>query len=214
MNRDLTAAASRRSPRRLRRGIPKLCGIRHLAREPLPMGGTCHVVIGAEVSYRITRRMWQTGIMPYWFDGNSLVGKSSAALRTDRKTLRAFLNHLGDHVKMRGGRYIVFFDGEDPSGAMPPRGVRVRFSAPRSADDAILDGLEHARTPGEIIVVSNDRSLLSRCRAAGSRIMSWQEFNRCAPIPTDAARELGSKEETVEVEEWARYFGLDRDSLK
>ena len=152
--------------------------------------------------------------MPYWFDGNSIIGQSAAAARQDPKTRKSFLALLSGYATARGGRFVVFFDGDDPDRTVPPRGVRVRFSAPLSTDDAILRQAEGTQLPGEIIVVTNDHGLAARCRAAGARTMDWRQFTEKMTTSTQAPRKPGAKEESVDLEEWSRYFGFDPDALE
>ena len=103
--------------------------------------------------------LWHTRKMPYWFDGNNLIGQSVEAARADRKTRQAFLSLLSTRTFGRKNRFIVFFDGEDPDRSSPPHGINVRYSAPISSDDAILSGIRGSRSPSDIIVVTNDNAL-------------------------------------------------------
>ena len=152
--------------------------------------------------------------MPYWFDGNNLIGQSAAAARKDPKTRRAFLSLLGDFSKTRGGRFTVFFDGDDPGSGMPPKGVKVRYCAPYSTDDAILRQAGGTRTPMEIILVTNDQGLAARCRDAGVRIMGWGQFVSRMTPKGRAMQASTSKDEKVNIDEWSRYFGFDPDDLQ
>lgn len=153
--------------------------------------------------------------MPYWFDGNNLIGLPSAATEGAAERRRAFLVHLSEIVDRRGGRFLVFFDGDDADRRNPPRGVNIRFSAPLSADDDIIRRLEGVVSPGEIIVVTNDRKLASRCVEAGGRTQSWSEFEgrvaRRRPFP-DSGRPGEKPEETVDVGEWLGFFGVDDEN--
>ncbi len=152
--------------------------------------------------------------MPYWFDGNNLIGQSAAIASRDSGTRRSFLQLLSSFATARGGKFLVFFDGDDPDRAVPPRGVHVRYSAPLSTDDAILRLAEGMKPPSEIIVVTNDRGLASRCRVAGIKTMDWQQFIGKMERGVGARRKPPSKEEKVDVEDWSRYFGLDPRKLK
>jgi hypothetical protein len=145
--------------------------------------------------------------MPYWFDGNNLIGQSAQRARSDPKTRRAFLQYLSDLAKSGGGRFTVFFDGDDPERAVPPRGVQVRYCAPLSADETLCRSVEANRTPAEIIVVSNDHELRIRCRDAGSKTLTWNEFTSRKRTP--ASSDKRHREEKVNVDEWIRYFGLN-----
>ncbi len=152
--------------------------------------------------------------MPSWFDGNNLIGQSAARARQDPQTRKSFLGLLSGYATAGGGRFTVYFDGDDAGSGLPPRGVRVRYSAPYSTDDAILRAAAGARSPSEIIVVTNDHGLASRCRHAGVRTLDWRQFT--GKMSTRSRTRSGSapKEEKVNLEEWSRYFGLDPDTLK
>jgi len=151
--------------------------------------------------------------MPYWFDGNNLIGQSVARARADHSTRRAFLAELSGYARMRGGRFVVFFDGDDPDRSMPPAGVQVQYCAPASTDALILTRLAEIRTPAETIVVTNDRSLQASCRAAGAKVLNWKEFCSRMKPTRPGSRYLQDREENVDVEEWTRYFGLKKDAL-
>jgi len=150
--------------------------------------------------------------MPYWFDGNNLTGQSAAAAEEDRTPRREFLQRLSRYVRSGGGRFLVYFDGDDPDRGIPPRGIRIRFSAPDSADDAIFRGLSGSSSPHEIIVVTNDRKLTGRCHDAGARTMTWGEFTKKRRAPFKGPRGRGG-DDRVDVGEWVKFFGLDPSDL-
>ncbi len=150
--------------------------------------------------------------MPYWFDGNNLVGQPAATLRSDRRTRQAFLDLLSQLHIARGGAFEVFFDGDDPDRARSPRGVRVRYCAPLSADDAIVDRLAGVRAAAEVTVVTNDHRLTRRCRDAGARTKNWGEFT--SAIKDRRGGKEKEKEERVDVDDWARFFGMDDGAIE
>jgi predicted RNA-binding protein with PIN domain len=169
--------------------------------------------------------------MPYWFDGNNLIGLSASAARADKRSRTAFLSALSGWRGAGGGRFLVWFDGDDPADMRPPPGVTVRYSAPVSADAAICRRLREIERPGEIIVVTNDRELSSRCRNAGANILDWNRFTLKMQARSDAPRRAAepaaknakyrrSGEErkinqafdevstAVDVDDWLRFFGI------
>ncbi len=152
--------------------------------------------------------------MPYWFDGNNLIGKSAAEARNDRKTCREFLRQLSGLSTARGGRFLVYFDGDAPDRSAPPRGVQVRYSAPLSTDGVILQKLAGTRNPAEVIVVTNDSGLRSACRDAGAKTMTWAEFTHTVRKKPGLRNRHQDREEPISVDEWARFFGLDEESLE
>jgi len=151
--------------------------------------------------------------MPYWFDGNNLIGQSVAAARSDSQSRRAFLSTLHSYHRSGGGRFLVYFDGDDSDRSTMPPGVSVRYSSPLSTDEAILRRLKETVHPSEIIVVTNDRDLRSQCRNEGATVLTWQEF-------ADKMRSrrqqnnLINQPERIDVDEWIRYFGLDETTGK
>ena len=153
--------------------------------------------------------------MPYWFDGNNLIGQPAERVRMKPETRRRFLSFLGECSRSRGGRFLVFFDGDDPDRAVPPAGVRIRYSAPLSTDDVIVRELAGCRVPSEVIVVTNDHRLAGRCRDSGAKTIRWQEFaSKMKSTPPSRSHVTGPQNESVNVDEWIRYFGLDKDSLE
>jgi predicted RNA-binding protein with PIN domain len=148
--------------------------------------------------------------MPYWFDGNNLIGQSAATARADSRIRQAFLSMLSAYHKSGGGRFLVYFDGDDPNRTAAPAGVSVRYSAPWSTDEALIRGLKEVQHPSEVIVVTNDRVLMNRCRNTGAKAIDWRRFTskmqyRGAPPSTHKALQ-----EPVDVEDWLRYFGLNK----
>jgi rRNA-processing protein FCF1 len=151
--------------------------------------------------------------MPYWFDGNNLIGRSAAAAKSDGAVRKAFLSELSSLHRTGGGRFLVYFDGDDPDRAASPPGVSVRYSAPHSADEAMLRRLRDMQHPSEVIIVTNDRQLMTRCRNEGAKTMTWQEFAMKMEARTAVRPKKGAQEKPVDVDEWISFFGLDKTKL-
>jgi predicted RNA-binding protein with PIN domain len=148
--------------------------------------------------------------MPYWFDGNNLIGQSAAAAKTDSRARKAFLSALTSLHRSGGGKFLVYFDGDDPDRSASPPGVSIRYSAPLSTDEAILRRLREARNASEIIVVTNDRGLSMHCRNEGASVLSWREFSTKMQSRRIPKSEHPDPQEHVDVDDWIRYFGLDK----
>jgi len=150
--------------------------------------------------------------MPFLFDGNNLIGQSAEQARRKPAVRQAMLEALSRHAAAGGGKFTVFFDGDDPDRRMPPRGVRVRYSAPLSSDDAILQMIEATKSPADFIVVTNDRELAARCRVAGAKTMDWRQFTSRMERRLSRPTIQGHSEEKVDVVEWSRYLGIDPEA--
>ncbi|HSW39624.1 MAG TPA: NYN domain-containing protein [Acidobacteriota bacterium] len=152
--------------------------------------------------------------MPYWFDGNNLTGQSAEEARKDNKTREAFLRSLMSYRQSGHSRFLVYFDGDDPGRSSIPPGISIRYSAPESADAAIVRRLREIERPYEVIVVTNDHELSAGCRRAGASTLSWKQFlSKMQSRAAKAANGAGHRTEDtgpIDVEEWLNYFGLDK----
>ena len=151
--------------------------------------------------------------MPYWFDGNNLIGLSAAAAKADAGVRKAFLSTLSSLHRSGGGRFLVYFDGDDPDRATLPPGVSVRYSAPISTDEAIVRRIRETQRPEEVIVVTNDRALMTQCRNEGAKAMAWQEFNTRMQSRSPRIPARSNREKPVDVDEWIEFFGLDKTKI-
>jgi predicted RNA-binding protein with PIN domain len=152
-------------------------------------------------------------IMPYWFDGNNLIGRSAEAAKSDKGVRKAFLSTLSALHRSGGGRFLVYFDGDDPDRAANPPGVSVRFSAPNSADALILRRLREIQHPAEVVVVTNDRHLNTHCRNEGAKTMTWREFTEKMESRSNIRPGKVRQEKPVDIEDWAEFFGLDKTKI-
>jgi predicted RNA-binding protein with PIN domain len=148
--------------------------------------------------------------MPYWFDGNNLIGQSAAA-KNDSQTRRAFLSSLLAYRRSGSAKFLVYFDGEDPTGSPSPPGMVIRYSAPLSTDRAIVQRLGEIRNPSEVIVVTNDNGLKKRCRAEGANVLTWGEFVSKMKSKRISDTRRIALQEPVDVDEWIRYFGIENE---
>ena len=147
--------------------------------------------------------------MPYWFDGNNLIGQSAAASKANSQVRKAFLSTLPSSHRSGGGKFLVYFDGDDSDRSASPPGVSVRYSAPLSTDDAILQRLRDTRNPSEVIIVTNDRALGAMCRGAGAAVLTWHEFAAKMQSRRSQRGDTSDPPERVDIEDWMRYFGLE-----
>ena len=149
--------------------------------------------------------------MPYWFDGNNLMGQSASAAKADPRARRAFLSALTSYHRSGGGRFLVYFDGDDHDRSASPPGVSTRYSAPLSTDDAILQRLREMRNVSEIIVVTNDRQLMIQCRNEGAAVLTWSDFTLKMQSRRVLETKQADQQEPVNVDDWIRYFGFEND---
>ncbi len=154
--------------------------------------------------------LWHTIAMPYWFDGNNLIDQSAAAARADSRAREAFLSALFSHHRAGGGKFLVYFDGDDPGRSAYPPGVAVRYSAPLSTDEAILQRLREIKNPSEVIIVTNDRELSARCRNQGAAVLNWSQFTTKMQSRRASRAKRQQPTEKVDVEDWLRYFGINK----
>jgi hypothetical protein len=92
--------------------------------------------------------------------------------------------------------------------------VSVRFSAPLSADEAIIHRLRESQNPSEIIIVTNDHALSVRCRNEGASIVNWQSFTSKMRNRKAKGSGKNNSAENIDIDEWASYFGFKKYELE
>ena len=90
-----------------------------------------------------------------------------------------FLNWLADATDGRTVTLRVVFDAQAAPAASPEtnhRGVRVRFSFRRTADDEIEELLAAEPVPARVTVVSNDARVQEAGRRRGTAVQTCEQF--------------------------------------
>ncbi len=147
--------------------------------------------------------------MPYLLDGNNLIGAIRRTARPSDAERAAFVAEIAERLRHTRARATIFFDG--PAGERPTSlgSLSVRVPDRESADDAIVREIEESAAPGEMIVVTADRGLAGRVRSAGGKVLSPSEFFDRFGARASAGRRDDAA--PVDVEEWLRYFGDERN---
>jgi predicted RNA-binding protein with PIN domain len=120
---------------------------------------------------------------------------------------------------------IAVFDGSEKSSQYPHRHrmalgkVAMLYTSPRTdADHCIIEMIEDSKRPGEFTVVSNDNFVIRHVQKAGGHTMGcgnfMRQFKRRAQHARDPLRGEDPRKfhglSAREVEEWSKYFGLDK----
>jgi predicted RNA-binding protein with PIN domain len=139
-------------------------------------------------------------------DGYNLMHASGLARRglpagALEKARARLLDWLAQAAVGRGVLIRVVFDSTKQDGAAPDadhRGIRVRFSRGRTADDEIEELLEAEPRPSGFTVVSNDARLREAARRCGAAFLTCQEFIDWAIDPRSSPSDRLSSPEAVE----------------
>jgi predicted RNA-binding protein with PIN domain len=139
--------------------------------------------------------------VPYFLDGNNLIGIARKTKRPGEDDRSALLSELAARLRSNRSSVRVFFDGEGRAAAF---GSLTVSGTGGSADESILRELAKIRDPRQVTVVTADRDLARRARDAGAKTMHPSDFwNTLAPIPPAADRQSAG---TIDVDEWMDYF--------
>ncbi len=144
--------------------------------------------------------------MPYFLDGNNLIGRARGRARPGEDDRGALISELCERLRETRARAVVFFDGPAGAGATSLGSLSIRFSGGASADEVILREISRARAAGEITLVTADRDLSRQARDRGAKVVSpemfWEKFGR-------ARGHASERPERIDVEDWLKYFGDD-----
>jgi hypothetical protein len=151
--------------------------------------------------------------MPYFLDGNNLIGQVRRTSRPSQEDRAALVAEIANRLRRTRARATIFFDGPAGERVVSLGSLTVRVPSGGSADDAIVREVERAAAPGEAVIVTADRGLSRRCREAGAKVCSpeafFARFGTAGAAPA-AGREAAGK---VDVAEWMRYFS-DEENRK
>ena len=116
----------------------------------------------------------------YIIDGYNVVKQvtflSGQKLRTGREGLVRFIEQYKPQGSKRN-KVTIVFDGQSEvlSPAMKTD-IRVIFSRNESADDVIKRMIEKSSTPGQFVIVSDDKAVVFYCRSIGAKGLAVKKF--------------------------------------
>ena len=118
--------------------------------------------------------------MAFLVDGSNLGGRLAGA--AGARDAAAVVRRLLPWARERREEVLVVFDGPPRPGVAEQYGpLRVLWSGSISADDRIVELVR--ATPARWQVVTADRELAGRCRAAGGRVVTADEFTAQSTSP-------------------------------
>jgi YacP-like NYN domain-containing protein len=148
--------------------------------------------------------------VPYFLDGNNLVGLARNRSRPEAEDRSALVAELCDRLRRTRARAVLFFDGEVAGAGTALGDLLIRCSGRETADELILREISRSRVPREIVLVTADRDLARRAGDAGAKTLAprafWARFGTGRRAPAEDS-------ERVDAEEWIRFFEDDRNRL-
>ena len=145
--------------------------------------------------------------MPYFLDGNNLIGRARRTARPTEADRAALVAEVAERLRHSKASAILFFDGAgERSSTLGSLSIR---AAGGSADEAILREIERSRAPGEIVVVTADRDLSRRAQDLGAKRSSPEDFWR--RVGAGGGQAQKQKETAIDVEDWMKYFEDERN---
>lgn len=146
--------------------------------------------------------------MPYFLDGNNLIGLARNVARPSEEDRRSLVAEVSDRLRATKARALLFFDG--PGEKRTSLGsLAIRECGAGGADEAILREIGRCAAPQEIIVVTADRDLARRARDSRAKAITPAEFwSRFGVAKGPASGDPAGK---VNVDEWMRYFEDDKN---
>ena len=166
--------------------------------------------------------------MPLLIDGNNLIHALARVGpdlgRGSLSKLLAALAEPGRPGPLAGERVCVVFDGAAPRGPMAEQmkydRLEAVYSAPRTADELILERIAADTAPRRLTVVSSDRELRRagrrrRCKLAGSEEFADALVSASArparPAPDEPPEKRRGCLTPAETQAWMRELGLSEE---
>ena len=164
--------------------------------------------------------------MAYLIDGHNLIGQLPDISLKDPDDEAKLVQKLIGFAAGQQKRVVVVFDSGLPGGKsrLSTGPVEVIFASARSnADNLMKERIKQARDPGQWIVVSNDREVLSAARERRMNTVTSAEFAQKLQHPVAKAAKNKRKAEAdtgeaadvhlspAEIEAWLKIFKSSED---
>jgi predicted RNA-binding protein with PIN domain len=155
--------------------------------------------------------------MHYWIDGYNFFFRLTKNYKSMKEQERSLLEKLYQTMTQLNSPMTVVFDGREKD---PPEALRrnlksmniVYTPAHQTADDYILEMLQHAKNPSEEMVISSDGDLLRRSKQKGARVQTIEEFiHKVTHKKTTAVQEKKQTKESSQ--EFKRLLKLFEERL-
>ncbi|MBP7074941.1 MAG: NYN domain-containing protein [Rhabdochlamydiaceae bacterium] len=155
--------------------------------------------------------------MHYWIDGYNFFFRLTKNYKSMKEQEKSLLEKLYQTMTQLDSPMTVVFDGREKD---PPEALRrnlksmniVYTPVNQTADDYILEMLEHTKNPAQEMVISSDRDLLRRSKQKGARTQTIEEFiHKVAHKKTTAVQEKKRTKESSQ--EFARLLKLFEEKL-
>lgn len=140
--------------------------------------------------------------MPYFLDGNNLIGRARRTSRPTEADRAALVTEVAERLRRSRASAVLFFDGAgERSSTLGNLSIR---AAGGSADEAILSEIGRSRAPAEIVVITADRDLSRRSRDLGAKASSPEDFWR--RVGTGGVESQKETQAAIDVDDWMKYF--------
>lgn len=144
--------------------------------------------------------------MHYWIDGYNFFFRLTKSYKSMKEQERSLLEKLYQTMTQLNSPMTVVFDGREKD---PPEALRrnlrsmniVYTPARQTADDYILEMLEHAKNRDQEMVISSDSELLRRSKQKGARTQTIEEF-----LKTLSKKKANSTHERKQTKESSSEF--------
>jgi len=147
-------------------------------------------------------------------DGHNLIGQLSDIRLDEADDEDRLIIKLRRYRARTGRNILVFFDsggGYKISGKQTRGGISARYAPHnKTADDLIINHLQRAKQPQQIMLVSSDRAIQRVAKQVRARVISSADFAvELEPLHTLPEDEADAQLSDEEVEVWLSLFGQD-----
>ena len=146
----------------------------------------------------------------YIIDGNNLIGKISAIKKfqkSRKQTSRgklAFL--LGRYFSNQKNSVTLHFDGH-LNETIKVRGIKIKYSGSKIADDKIKLEIEKSKNPKNIIVVTSDNNVAEFARVCSCQVIKSEDFSKNLSARNSPDDEQSRIDQINNSEEFKKLFG-------
>lgn len=148
----------------------------------------------------------------YLIDGNNVIRANPEwdrmFLDNKENAKNYFVQKVVDYFKDKKNQATIFFDGFTfvHSFSKVSNNVSIKHAKNKTADETILITIEKSKNPKNLVIVTNDNSLISKAKLFQCRHISSNDFINKITLKKGSTKDKPEELSKSDIEYWLRLF--------
>lgn len=156
-------------------------------------------------------------MLNYLIDGNNVIRANTEwdkmFIKNPENMKNLFIQKVIDYFKNTKNKATIFFDGFNfvHSFSKVSNNVSIKHAKNKTADETILITIEKSKNPKNLVVVTNDNSLIYKAKFFQCRQISSNEFINKITQRKESTKDKPEELSKSEIEYWLKLFNSNEN---